>query len=91
MSSFNPSFKSRIHLALHYPALDSGDRRSVWRNCVTGPGVNASSELLEDKNLDSVSGTKLNGRQFKNIVHIADSLAVSQETHKSPTSICVSL
>lgn len=80
VSSFDPAFKSRIHLALHYPALDSGDRHSVWRNFLTGPGVRASPELLEDRNVDSIAGTRLNGRQIKNIVHIANSLAVGQET-----------
>lgn len=80
MISVDHAFKSRVHLALHYPALDSADRHSVWRNFLTGPGVNASSELLEDQNIDSISDTRLNGRQIKNIVHIANSLAVSQET-----------
>lgn len=80
VSSFDPAFKSRIHLALHYAALDSSDRHSVWRNFLTGPGVHASPELLEDRNIESIADTRLNGRQIKNIVHIANSLAVSQET-----------
>lgn len=44
---------------------------------MTGPGVNASAELLEDQNIDSITDTRLNGRQLKNIVHIGNSLAVS--------------
>lgn len=77
---FDPAFKSRMHLALHYPTLDSEDRHSIWRNFLAGPGVDASPELLKDQGLNSIVDTKLNGRQIKNIVHIANSLAVSQGT-----------
>lgn len=78
IDSFDPAIKSRIHLALHYPALDSHDRHRVWRAFLAGPGVNASSDLLDDQNIDSISKTELNGRQIKNTVHIANSLATSQ-------------
>lgn len=80
ISSIDPAFKSRIHLSLHYPALDSSHQHSVWRNFLTGPGISASSELLEDQNLDFITNTRLNGREIKNVIHIANTLAVSQKT-----------
>lgn len=31
VSDFDPAFESRIHLTIHYPALDVGSRLHVWK------------------------------------------------------------
>lgn len=43
MGTFDESFKSRIQLALHYPALTEPDRRKIWRNFIRMLAKSASS------------------------------------------------
>ena len=80
VTSFDRAFKSRAHLTLHYPKLDSFSRQQIWRNLCTRPGVNIEQGLLDDEEFDSLVSDNLNGRQIKNIVHIASTLAGSQKS-----------
>lgn len=81
IESFDRAFKSRIHLTLHYPQLNPESCGKVLRNFLARADVDVSPELLLDgaEQIDSIMNGKLiNGRQIKNAVHIANSLAVSQ-------------
>ncbi|KAL2794820.1 P-loop containing nucleoside triphosphate hydrolase protein [Aspergillus keveii] len=69
------AFKSRIHFTVHYPDLDEKSRQEVWKNFLRN--VAKTSELSEftDEHFVALSRHKLNGRQIKNIVSCAVSLA----------------
>ncbi|KAI1080898.1 P-loop containing nucleoside triphosphate hydrolase protein [Whalleya microplaca] len=72
VGTFDDAFASRIHVPLRYSNLSETSRRTIWRNfCnrVTG-GVDISEEEL-----DALAKHELNGRQIKNIVKAAESLA----------------
>jgi len=78
IESFDRAFKSRIHLTLHYPPLNLESCGKVLRNFLTRTDANVDPELLAVEQINSLMKSKLNGRQIKNAVHIANSLAVSQ-------------
>ncbi|EHA19560.1 hypothetical protein ASPNIDRAFT_38982 [Aspergillus niger ATCC 1015] len=79
----DPAFRSRIHFTMHYPDLDTDSRMEVWKNFLTN--VAKSSELAGFTSDDFValSRRSLNGRQIKNIVSCAVSLA--REMQKNVT------
>ncbi|KAK3995922.1 P-loop containing nucleoside triphosphate hydrolase protein [Cladorrhinum sp. PSN332] len=84
VSSFDTAFKSRIHLAIHYPPLDSAARQKIWRVFLSKLPNNAGKDLLDgdhDK-LEEIQDEGLNGRQIKNIVRTAHSLAISTSSNK---------
>lgn len=65
---FDPAFFSRISIALRYEGLDQSARQQVWINLLAAAGIDG---------LDPVSLSKLdlNGRQIKNTIRLAQSLA----------------
>ncbi|GKZ29803.1 hypothetical protein AbraIFM66950_006553 [Aspergillus brasiliensis] len=73
----------RIHFTMNYPELDTDSRLEVWKNFLTN--VAKSSELTEFTADDfmALSRHPLNGRQIKNIVSCAVSLA--REMQKNVT------
>jgi SpoVK/Ycf46/Vps4 family AAA+-type ATPase len=77
VGTFDEAFKSRVQLAVHYPALDEDGRFEIWRNFIC---------TLKDKNIDMnfeelvrkvprLARDKLNGRQIRNLVWTAGQLA----------------
>ena len=73
--TFDEAFKSRIHVPLKYNDLTAESREKVWRNfleTVTNAGMHVN---LEDGDYEALSRHKLNGRQIKNIIKTAQSLA----------------
>jgi SpoVK/Ycf46/Vps4 family AAA+-type ATPase len=77
VGTFDEAFKSRVQLAVHYPALDEDGRFEIWRNFIC---------TLKDKNIDMnfeelirkvprLARNKLNGRQIRNLVWTAGQLA----------------
>ncbi|OTA99940.1 hypothetical protein M426DRAFT_247250 [Hypoxylon sp. CI-4A] len=78
VSTFDDAFASRIHVPLRYTNLSENSRRTIWRNfCDRVPG----GVDLSDKELDALAKRELNGRQIKNIIKAAESLAAF-EGHK---------
>lgn len=72
VGTFDDAFTSRIHVPLRYSNLDEASRRTIWRNfCNRVPG----GVEISDKELDELAKRELNGRQIKNIVKSAESLA----------------
>ncbi|KAF2173756.1 hypothetical protein M409DRAFT_48688 [Zasmidium cellare ATCC 36951] len=71
---FDEAMKSRVHLALGYPAPDLGSRRRIWSQCL---------ELIPPEQMDLevadvlhwLSKEPLNGREISNIVNTACTLA----------------
>jgi AAA+ superfamily predicted ATPase len=77
VATFDDAFKSRIHIPIRYTDLDFNSRLQIWRNfCskVSG-GVNIS-----DKEYNKLADHELNGRQIKNVIKAAESLAAFDKT-----------
>ncbi|KAK8044489.1 P-loop containing nucleoside triphosphate hydrolase protein [Apiospora rasikravindrae] len=70
VASFDDAFKSRIHVPLRFGALAEDSRRAVWAQFCERVGVR-----LGEGDMDWLAGLELNGRQIKNIVKTANSLA----------------
>ncbi|KAI5838547.1 hypothetical protein DFP73DRAFT_580620 [Morchella snyderi] len=73
VTTFDEAFQSRIHVALKYNKLDRDARMQVWRNFMDFDDLKGGKELLEN-----VIDRELNGRQIKNCVRTARSLAESE-------------
>ncbi|ETS74539.1 hypothetical protein PFICI_13023 [Pestalotiopsis fici W106-1] len=72
VATFDDAFKSRIHVPLRYSKLSLESRRAIWQNfCNRVPG----GTEIDGKGLEQLAQHELNGRQIKNIVKTAESLA----------------
>ncbi|KAH6651306.1 P-loop containing nucleoside triphosphate hydrolase protein [Chaetomium tenue] len=72
VTTFDDAFKSRIHIPIRYTDLSIDSRRQIWRNfCRMVPG----GVDIDDKGLSTLADTDLNGRQIKNAIKAAESLA----------------
>lgn len=77
VATFDDAFKSRIHVPLRYTNLSTESRRTIWRNfCSRVPG----GADVDDEGLDRLAQHDLNGRQIKNVVKTAESLAAFEGT-----------
>lgn len=81
IGNIDPAFESRIHFSFHYPDLDFEARKKIWttfwkRACTDGINV---VDLTEDE-LAALAKHALNGRQIKNTVASALSLALEEGT-----------
>jgi AAA+ superfamily predicted ATPase len=77
VGTFDEAFKSRVQLAVHYPALNEDGRFEIWRNFIytlRNTGVDMNFEELERK-VAVLARHKLNGRQIRNLVWTARQLA----------------
>lgn len=70
--TFDDAFKSRIHVPLKYGELPESSRKQIWRNFLAkvDGGVD-----LDEPGYDTLCKGVLNGRQIKNVVRTAKSLA----------------
>lgn len=72
VSTFDDAFKSRIHIPIRYTDLSASSRMQIWRNfCSKIPG----GVDISDKEYDKLAEDDLNGRQIKNVIKAAESLA----------------
>ncbi|KAH7370954.1 AAA family ATPase [Rhexocercosporidium sp. MPI-PUGE-AT-0058] len=75
VGTFDEAFKSRIQLAIHYPALEEKGRWEIWSNFINSlDKATAKVDELKLK-VDLLSRSKLNGRQIRNTVKTAMQLA----------------
>lgn len=72
---FDYVFKSRIHVALKYPALDAASRCELWKLFLTRASISSGKIPLEDDDLDQLALEDLNGREIKNAVRSPHALA----------------
>lgn len=74
--SFDEAFKSRIHIAIRYPDLDTNARRTVWQNFLKrAENVYQQGVSISEIEMDEIAQKKLNGREIRNIVKSAQLLA----------------
>ncbi|KAK4109340.1 P-loop containing nucleoside triphosphate hydrolase protein [Canariomyces notabilis] len=72
VKTFDDAFKSRIHIPIRYTDLTVESRRQIWKNfCGMVPG----GVDIDDKGLTTLAENDLNGRQIKNAMKAAESLA----------------
>jgi len=69
VKSFDEAFHSRISIALHYQALDQTARKQIWENLLSSAKIEAKLDCEE------LSQYELNGRQIKNIIRLAQTIA----------------
>jgi hypothetical protein len=86
-SEIDTAFQSRIHFTLHYPDLDAASRKRVWNNFISMIARNDERMNISDDDLISLARHELNGRQIKNIVSCAVSLARENKTPITPSSL----
>lgn len=72
VATFDDAFKSRIHIPIRYTDLDTASRLQIWRNFASK--VPGGVEISE-KEFAKLADHDLNGRQIKNVVKAAESLA----------------
>ncbi|KAK8069907.1 P-loop containing nucleoside triphosphate hydrolase protein [Apiospora phragmitis] len=80
---FDEAFKSRIHIPIRYTNLSQESRLQIWRNFLAriarSEGDEGSDEaakpLVSEKELATLAEHDLNGRQIKNVIKAAESLA----------------
>ncbi|KAK5655669.1 hypothetical protein OQA88_5602 [Cercophora sp. LCS_1] len=74
VTTFDDAFKSRIHVPLKYDELPVESRLMVWKNFLGKLEKEGGVNIDEDGYRKLAEG-KLNGRQIKNVVRTAKSLA----------------
>ncbi|RDW90657.1 ATP-binding protein [Aspergillus mulundensis] len=80
---FDPAFESRIHFSFSYPDLDFTSRKAIWTTFLTRhakqANENGNQDIgFSDDQLNELAGPALNGRQVKNLVSCARSLAFDE-------------
>jgi len=92
IDSFDPAFKSRIHLSMKYPPLCREYRRELWTNFIkSGVSDEVDPSALDANFLDEMAEHNFNGRQIRNVVRTAYSLAVAWEEELSDSHILTTL
>ncbi|KAJ7873513.1 hypothetical protein B0H14DRAFT_2719773 [Mycena olivaceomarginata] len=71
VQAFDEAFLSRIHVALHFDGLSEASRAQVWRSFIARAGVQG----IDDAQIAMLAKREVNGRQIKNAVRTAHSLA----------------
>jgi SpoVK/Ycf46/Vps4 family AAA+-type ATPase len=77
--TIDAAFDSRIHFKLHYKELASGLRYTIWKNCLDSTPAGLSKEGLTEEEMKNLADLKLNGRQIKNAVACAVSIAMEEK------------
>lgn len=78
--TFDEAFLSRIHVSLRYHDLDATAKRQIWvafvKKTHANQGLPVSENAgLSDKELGDLGDRDVNGRQIKNVVKTATSVA----------------
>ena len=79
IGNIDPAFESRIHFSFHYPDLDFAARKQIWTTFWKRAGAEGAKVIeLNDEGMSSLAKHALNGRQIKNTVASALSLALEE-------------
>jgi AAA+ superfamily predicted ATPase len=83
VETMDVAFQSRIHIAIQYNPLSPAVRRQIWENFIKRIDkreAKGKQELVD--HLDDMQEWELNGRQIRNILGIAESIALSQDLRR---------
>ncbi|KIX92613.1 uncharacterized protein Z520_11642 [Fonsecaea multimorphosa CBS 102226] len=77
VGTFDEAFKSRVQLAIHYPALNSEDRYEIWCNFIEALKEKKVSMLYEELRRKALvmARRRFNGRQIRNCLWTATQVA----------------
>ncbi|KAE8447854.1 hypothetical protein EG329_010083 [Mollisiaceae sp. DMI_Dod_QoI] len=76
VSACDPAFESRIHVSLHYPDLEFDARKEIWKNFITKAQKGEKDpRAIGLEEMNRLAAHPLNGRQIKNLVGSARSIA----------------
>ncbi|KAJ7336377.1 P-loop containing nucleoside triphosphate hydrolase protein [Mycena albidolilacea] len=78
VNTFDPAFQSRIHMALKYENLEAQARKRLWKDFLSKLNDGAGADVSEE-GYDALAQYDINGRQIKNAVKTAESLASFME------------
>ncbi|KAI1431677.1 P-loop containing nucleoside triphosphate hydrolase protein [Xylaria sp. CBS 124048] len=80
VNTFDDAFRSRIHIPIRYTDLSPSSRMQIWRNfCDRVPG----GVDIDEAGFRTLAEHELNGRQIKNVIKAAESLAEFDGTRLS--------
>lgn len=72
--NIDTAIRSRISVTMNYPDLNQESRETIWNNLLKFANINS-----DNLNLKTLSEYNLNGRQIKNAIRIAQTIAFSRE------------
>ena len=72
VNTFDDAFKSRIHVPLKYSDLTVSSRKQIWKNFLNKFDGNVE---VDEEGYESLAQANINGRQIKNVIRTAKSLA----------------
>jgi hypothetical protein len=78
--TIDSAFDSRIHFKIHYGDLSPESRCAIWKTCLENIPANLSKSEINEADLKKLANLKLNGRQIKNAMACAVSIAVEEKT-----------
>lgn len=73
VSTFDDAFKSRIHVPLKYNDLTASSRKTIWQTFLGKLGDDVVQ--IDEEGYDVLAKAEINGRQIKNVIRTAKSLA----------------
>lgn len=91
VSVFDQALKSRIHLPIPYPKLSRASRQRLWHLFLSRCSAESAKSLEADGTLDRIADEELNGRQVKNVVRLAHSLALREKSLIKARHISIAL
>lgn len=74
VETFDKAFRSRIHLRINYPGLDTEAKTGIWKNFIEASKKKNGSTVTKD-DIAGLSKLPFNGREIKNMVKTAQLLA----------------
>ena len=75
VETIDSAFQSRIHLAIFYPPLSPNARRELWKDWIIRSSSGHEPSWPIDPVLDELMNKDVNGREIKNLMRIAHSMA----------------
>lgn len=76
VKTFDEAFLSRIHVALHFQQLSQESKEQVWAAFIKKAGA---GDTISPQEISTLARRDINGRQIKNAVRTAHSLAVGRD------------
>ena len=75
------AFKSRVHFCHNYENLDTNARKKIWQGFLHKARANQNISIsIDEKGYGDLSSMPLNGRQIKNAMKMAQSMAAEDQT-----------
>ncbi|CAG9981206.1 unnamed protein product [Clonostachys byssicola] len=80
VNSFDRALKSRIQVAIHYPALDAKSRKELWQIFLSKASATGQPKDIWADIAEKFASEVLNGRQIRDSVRIAQASALGEGT-----------